>query len=73
VVALGRKTLENTINMVNSNSKWKAEVVYGDTDSLFILVKGRSIDQAIQLGYEIAQSASDFNPNPVQLKFEKVK
>ena len=34
----GRQTLENAIEMVNSNPDWQARVVYGDTDSLFVLL-----------------------------------
>ena len=42
VVSKGRETLERCIQMVNSNPSWRAQVVYGDTDSLFVLLKGRS-------------------------------
>jgi len=27
--------------MVEANKKWKAKVVYGDTDSLFVLLPGK--------------------------------
>ena len=36
-----RETLENAIRMVEASSKWKARVVYGDTDSMFVLLPGR--------------------------------
>lgn len=32
IVQCGRRTLETAISFVNSNDKWKARVVYGDTD-----------------------------------------
>lgn len=32
IVQCGRRTLENAILFVNSQEKWKAEVIYGDTD-----------------------------------------
>ena len=36
-----RETLENAIRMVEASSRWKARVVYGDTDSMFVLLPGR--------------------------------
>ncbi|KAF9605350.1 hypothetical protein IFM89_016485 [Coptis chinensis] len=32
IVQCGRRTLENAISYVNSHDKWKARVIYGDTD-----------------------------------------
>lgn len=32
IVQCGRRTLENAISFVNSQEKWKAKVIYGDTD-----------------------------------------
>lgn len=32
IVQCGRRTLEAAISFVNSNAKWKAKVIYGDTD-----------------------------------------
>ena len=37
-----RETLENAIRMVEASHSWKARVVYGDTDSIFVLLPGRS-------------------------------
>ncbi|KAK3112387.1 DNA polymerase zeta, partial [Teratosphaeriaceae sp. CCFEE 6253] len=52
--------------------RWGAEVVYGDTDSLFVYLKGRTKDEAFRIGDEIAKQVTDMNPRPVKLKFEKV-
>ena len=41
-VQSARETLENAIRMVEASDKWKARVVYGDTDSMFVLLPGRS-------------------------------
>lgn len=41
IVSSGRDTLERTIRMVNEHPAWGARVVYGDTDSLFVLLEGR--------------------------------
>ncbi|MCJ1288122.1 DNA polymerase zeta [Xylographa opegraphella] len=72
IVQTGRETLEKAIALIHSVEKWGAEVVYGDTDSLFVYLKGRTKDEAFDIGNEIAKSITDMNPRPVKLKFEKV-
>eukprot|EP00636_Phaeomonas_parva_P019268 CAMPEP_0118888418 /NCGR_PEP_ID=MMETSP1163-20130328/25709_1 /TAXON_ID=124430 /ORGANISM="Phaeomonas parva, Strain CCMP2877" /LENGTH=509 /DNA_ID=CAMNT_0006826981 /DNA_START=1 /DNA_END=1530 /DNA_ORIENTATION=+ len=72
IVACGRRTLLNAIEMVESNKRWGAKVVYGDTDSMFVLLEGRSRQQAFEIGAEIAKQVSAANPEGVVLKFEKV-
>ncbi|KAI0422992.1 DNA polymerase family B [Xylaria grammica] len=72
IVQTGRETLERAIALIHSEDKWKAEVVYGDTDSLFIYLPGRTRDQAFDIGSEIAKTITDMNPRPIKLKFEKV-
>lgn len=39
---------------------------------MFILLKGRTKDEAFQIGQEIADVVSAANPKPIKLKFEKV-
>jgi DNA polymerase zeta len=72
IVQSGRETLEKAIAMIHSVSRWGAEVVYGDTDSLFVHLKGRTKDEAFQIGKEIADAVTNANPRPIKLKFEKV-
>ncbi|KAH8413614.1 hypothetical protein KR222_002011 [Zaprionus bogoriensis] len=72
VVSKGRETLERAIKLVEANEKWKVRVVYGDTDSLFVLVPGRDRAEAFRIGEEIAQAVTELNPHPVKLKLEKV-
>ncbi|KAF2229850.1 putative DNA polymerase zeta catalytic subunit [Viridothelium virens] len=72
IVQTGRETLEKAIALIHSVSRWDAEVVYGDTDSLFVYLKGRTRAQAFQIGNEIADAVTKQNPRPVKLKFEKV-
>ena len=72
IVQTGRETLEKAIAMIHSVERWGAEVVYGDTDSLFVYLKGRTKDEAFDIGQEIAKTITDMNPRPVKLKFEKV-
>jgi DNA polymerase zeta len=72
IVQTGRETLEKAIALIHSVEKWGAEVVYGDTDSLFVYLKGRTREQAFDIGEEIAAAITNVNPRPVKLKFEKV-
>ncbi|XP_063988872.1 uncharacterized protein LOC135168522 [Diachasmimorpha longicaudata] len=72
VVSKAKETLERAIKLVESTAKWGVRVVYGDTDSLFILAPGKSKDDAFKIGYEIAEAVTADNPSPVKLKFEKV-
>lgn len=46
--------------------------MYGDTDSLFIELPGRSLEEAHRIGREIAAAVSKSCPPDVVLKFEKV-
>lgn len=73
IVQKGRETLERAIQLVNSTAEWQARVVYGDTDSLFVLLKGASKEEAFRIGKEIVERVTAENPKPVKLKFEKVK
>lgn len=71
IVQTGRETLEKAISFIQSKPEWNANVVYGDTDSLFVHMPGRSREQAHKLGNEIADAVTALNPKPVKLKFEK--
>ncbi|KAL4267165.1 DNA polymerase [Pleurotus pulmonarius] len=72
IVQSGRETLEKAIHLIDSTPKWGAQVVYGDTDSLFIYLKGRTKEQAFRIGNDIADTITARNPAPIKLKFEKV-
>ncbi|XP_052868750.1 DNA polymerase zeta catalytic subunit [Anopheles cruzii] len=72
VVAKGRETLERAIKLVEGTERWGAKVVYGDTDSLFVLCPGRTREEAFRIGEEIAATVTADNPPPVKLKLEKV-
>ena len=72
IVQTGRETLEKAIALIHSVERWGAEVVYGDTDSLFVYLKGRTKAQAFDIGEDIAATITRMNPRPVKLKFEKV-
>lgn len=58
---------------IHNTAKWGAKVVYGDTDSLFVYLPGRTKEQAFRIGYDIADTITAMNPDPIKLKFEKVR
>lgn len=72
ILMLGRQTLERAVQLINGHPKWNADVVYGDTDSLFVRLPGRTKEEAFVLGEQIAKDVTAINPAPIQLKFEKV-
>jgi len=40
--------------------------------SMFVLMKGRTKDEAFKIGHEIAKKVTEMFPKPMKLKFEKV-
>ncbi|SCU82579.1 LADA_0C06458g1_1 [Lachancea dasiensis] len=72
IVQTGRETLQKAISLIESNSEWGAKVVYGDTDSLFVYMPGKSKEEAFRFGKEMASKVTSCNPSPVTLKFEKL-
>lgn len=59
VTARGRWMIENTKRIVEENFT-DAQVIYGDTDSVFIKFKGRTLEQAFELGEKAAAMCTDF-------------
>ena len=79
VVSKGRETLERAIRYIKTNSSYTkrndwggCRVVYGDTDSIFVVLPGRTIKEAFGIGHQMAEAITRDNPKPVKLKFEKV-
>jgi len=55
------------------SSLWYCEVIYGVVVcSMFVLLEGRSKDEAFVIGQQIADAVTNDNPKPVKLKLEKV-
>ncbi|RCK64703.1 DNA polymerase zeta catalytic subunit [Candida viswanathii] len=71
IVSTGREILNKSIELIEAGN-YGAKVVYGDTDSLFVYFPGKSKSEAFKLGKAIAKDITDFFPDPVKLKFEKV-
>ncbi|CDK25706.1 unnamed protein product [Kuraishia capsulata CBS 1993] len=72
IVSAGRETLNRAIREIEKNSAWGAKIVYGDTDSLFVYLPGKSKVEAFTIGRQMADHITSINPAPVKLKFEKV-
>nr|KAJ3418660.1 DNA polymerase zeta [Polyrhizophydium stewartii] len=72
IVGTSRATLERAILTINSHHAWNARVMYGDTDSIFVQLAGRTKDEAFATGNQIVRAITAANPDPVKLKFEKV-
>ena len=71
IVQTGREALESAAAHIEATHR-DCRVVYGDTDSLFVLARGRSVAQAVRLGAQIAAEVTRLHPAPMKLKFEKV-
>ncbi|GAA5838346.1 hypothetical protein JCM9279_003213 [Rhodotorula babjevae] len=72
IVQTGRESLEKAMETIKATRRWGAQVVYGDTDSLFIYLPGKTKDEAFRIGNEMADVITQQNPQPIKLKFEKV-
>ncbi|AMD21151.1 HEL129Wp [Eremothecium sinecaudum] len=72
IVQTARQTLKNAVAMIEGEYDWGAKVIYGDTDSLFVYLPGKSREQAFNIGNAIASAVTASNPSPVELKFERV-
>ena len=72
IVQTGRDHLQKAMDMVNNNSDWGGSVVYGDTDSMFVHLPGKSREQAFAIGKAIAETVTNSLPKPMCLNFEKV-
>eukprot|EP00181_Compsopogon_caeruleus_P006790 CAMPEP_0184679314 /NCGR_PEP_ID=MMETSP0312-20130426/2150_1 /TAXON_ID=31354 /ORGANISM="Compsopogon coeruleus, Strain SAG 36.94" /LENGTH=1681 /DNA_ID=CAMNT_0027128683 /DNA_START=608 /DNA_END=5649 /DNA_ORIENTATION=- len=73
IVQCGHSALHDCVGVIEE--KWfrhKARVVYGDTDSLFVLLPGANKCEAFAIGQEIASHISDLYPSPMKLQLEKV-
>eukprot|EP00070_Physeter_catodon_P036459 XP_028343353.1 uncharacterized protein LOC114485747 [Physeter catodon] len=72
IVQTARTTLMRAIQLVENTPRWGGRVLYGDTDSLFVLVEKKSLKAAFEIGREIAYAVTQQNPPPVELQLEKV-
>ncbi|XP_026192450.1 uncharacterized protein LOC34618141 [Cyclospora cayetanensis] len=72
IVETAKATLIRAMQLIEQTQKWGARVLYGDTDSMFVLLKDRSLEAAFSIGREIADAVTRSNPAPITLQLEKV-
>lgn len=72
IVETGRRIAEAANSDIEGHSAWGAQVVYGDTDSLFVKFAGVSKTRAFELGEAIARYVTRANAPPIKLKLEKI-
>ncbi|CUM65007.1 uncharacterized protein PRCAT00002626001 [Priceomyces carsonii] len=71
IVSTAREILTQSIELIESSGVG-AKVVYGDTDSLFVYLPGKSRNDAFKIGNQLCLRISKAFPDPITLKFEKV-
>ncbi|XP_065303581.2 uncharacterized protein [Dermacentor albipictus] len=71
VTAYGRTLMDKTVYYVEKKYT-QHEVIYGDTDSVMIICRGKTVAEAMEMGKELAEKISSHFPRPIQLEFEKV-
>jgi len=73
IVSSGRGSLQEAMSLVRRTTEWgPLEIVYGDTDSMFVHLHGRTRQEAFAVGRQIAATITSRAPENVALKFEKV-
>jgi len=73
IVQTAREFLERAMEMAaKARPEWGARVVYGDTDSMFVELRGKSRAEAWRIGREIAEAVTRAVPAPMELELEKV-
>ncbi|CCH60643.1 hypothetical protein TBLA_0D01350 [Henningerozyma blattae CBS 6284] len=75
VVETGREVLRSAIALIGESEnvkRWGARVVYGDTDSLFVHLPGKTHSDGFRIAKEIVDSINACNRAPIQIKLEKV-
>ncbi|KYN99739.1 putative DNA polymerase zeta catalytic subunit [Plasmodium gaboni] len=72
IISIGRNFLLFIIEYIKENYKF-VKILYGDTDSLFLLNETTDdIQSSFKLAYEILNSINNILPLPMYLNFEKI-
>jgi DNA polymerase I len=70
ITGYGRENIEKTKKLIEEN--FNVEIVYGDTDSIFVKTRITNLDEARELGERIAKFATENLPGLLELEFEKI-
>ncbi|CRG99221.1 DNA polymerase zeta catalytic subunit, putative [Plasmodium relictum] len=71
VVTIGRNFLFFIIEYIKKNYNY-VQVLYGDTDSLFLLNESDDLSYSFKLAYDIVKNINNILPEPMYLNFEKI-
>ena len=69
IVLTGRQSLESVMRLAEEMG---GEIVYGDTDSLFVKLAGKSVGEAFEFGTRLVDKVANLHPWPMKLIHEKV-
>jgi DNA polymerase I len=69
ITAYGRENIERTRKIIED--KFGVEVVYGDTDSIFVKTNTKNLDEAKEIGERISKFCTENLPGLLELEFEK--
>jgi len=73
IVRVARQCLEYSIKYIQTNyKKYGGRVVYGDTDSLFVVFEKIKKSDAFERSFKIVDEITNLFPKPLKLKFEKI-
>ncbi|XP_065319869.1 DNA polymerase zeta catalytic subunit-like isoform X2 [Gordionus sp. m RMFG-2023] len=72
ILGKAREILQTSIDYINSKQNLNARVIYGDTDSIFVLLKDTTKAKAFSIGEDLAHEITQIFRDPIELKFEKV-
>lgn len=70
ITGIGRDNLQTTKKMIEE--KFGYNVIYADTDSVFLETKITNLDEAKKVGEEVSKYVSDNLPGYLELDFEKI-
>jgi DNA polymerase elongation subunit (family B) len=70
IVETGRRVLEQAIQIAETS--YPCEVVYGDTDSMFLRFPGATMAEAFKHSRSLVRAINAANPAPVIIKLEKI-
>lgn len=73
IISKGRETLMEAMRLVHEcQVELGGQVVYGDTDSIFICFQGCSVEEAFKRAAVLCDRITTSNPKPVKIKLEKI-
>ncbi len=70
ITSYGRDIIQKTVKKITDTFGY--QVVYGDTDSVFVKVPGEQLEDMYQRGTEIAAAVNKDLPGHMEMEFEKI-